>query len=187
MGDSTGVAVGEEVPDARGTLVTPDGETTETALAELLADRPVLFTFYTNDFSPDCIKEWCSFRDYDWFTSNDAVQVIGASKSRPFNHRKFIDYLDLQFPLYADTDLELAAAFGVDYRVFKLVPPGAAVVFPGRHRRRGPVQVGRRAPAGPDPRLAPGDRDPRGHRGAVRRRRPRDVRVLEHSWESVER
>ncbi|WP_435180164.1 redoxin domain-containing protein [Halorussus sp. AFM4] len=122
MGDSTGIEVGETVGDVTGTLVRPDGTASETALSALLAEGPVLLTFYTNDFSPDCVEEWCSFRDYDWFASSDAVRVVGASKSRPFTHRKFIDHLDLQFPLYADTDLDLAAAFGVRYRVFKLVP-----------------------------------------------------------------
>jgi len=122
MSDSRGTAVGERVGDVTETLVRPDGDATETPLSDLLNDRPVLLTFYTNDFSPDCIEEWCSFRDYDWFTSDDSVQVVGVSKSRPFTHRKFIDHLDLQFPLYADTDLDLAAAFDVRYRVFKVVP-----------------------------------------------------------------
>ena len=122
MSDSHGLDVGETVPDVTETLVRPDGESIETPLSELLDDRPVLLTFYTNDFSPDCVEEWCSFRDYDWFTSGDEVQVVGASKSRPFTHRKFIDYLDLGFPLYADTDLEIAKAFDVSYRAFKVVP-----------------------------------------------------------------
>jgi len=122
MSDSTGVGVGESVPDVTETLVRADGTTTETALSDLLADGPVLLTFYTNDFSPDCIEEWCSFRDYDWFTSNDTVQVVGVSKSRAFTHRKFIDHLGLQFPLYADTDLDMASAFDVSYRVFKVAP-----------------------------------------------------------------
>jgi peroxiredoxin len=122
MTDSSGLEVGEEARDVSETLVHPDGTTDEAALSDLLAEGPVLLTFYTNDFSPDCIEEWCSFRDYDWFTSDDAVQVVGVSKSRPFTHRKFIDYLDLQFPLYADTDLDLARAFDVTYRAFKLVP-----------------------------------------------------------------
>lgn len=122
MSDATGVAVGESVEDVAETLVYPDGETTETALSDLLTEAPVLLTFYTNDFSPDCIEEWCSFRDYDWFTSNDAVQVVGVSKSHAFTHRKFIDHLGLQFPLYADTDLDISSAFGVAYRAFKVAP-----------------------------------------------------------------
>jgi peroxiredoxin Q/BCP len=46
--------------------------------------------------------------------------VVGVSKSRPGLHRRFIDRLDLGFPLYADTDLDVARAFDVDYRAFRL-------------------------------------------------------------------
>jgi peroxiredoxin len=112
--------VEESAPDVETTLVRPDGTTEDVSLADLWSDRPVLLVFYTNDFSPDCVKEWCSFRDYGWFASDDRVEVVGASSSHVATHRKFIDYLDLEFPLYADTDLALADAFGVTYRAFKL-------------------------------------------------------------------
>jgi peroxiredoxin Q/BCP len=46
--------------------------------------------------------------------------VVGISRSGPHLHRRFISYLDISFPLYADTDLEAAEAFGVRYRTFKL-------------------------------------------------------------------
>jgi peroxiredoxin len=116
-----GLAVGSEVPDVGGRLVRPDGPTADVRLDELLADGPVLLSFYTADFSPDCVEEWCSFRDFDWFASGETVRVVGVSKSGPRLHRQFIDRLGLQFPLYADTDLDIAAAFGVDYRAFGLV------------------------------------------------------------------
>ncbi|WP_132057137.1 redoxin domain-containing protein [Halorussus amylolyticus] len=120
MGDSRGIEVGETAPDVGAPLVHPDGEVTETKLSELFEETPVLLSFYTNDFTPDCIEEWCSFRDYDWFASGDQVQVVGVSRSRAYTHRKFIDYLDLGFPLYADRDLDISDAFGVTYRVFKV-------------------------------------------------------------------
>ena len=75
----------------------------------------MLLSFYTVDFSPDCIEEWCSFRDFDWF-STGSVQVVGISKSSTWLHRKFIDRLDLEFPLYSDRNLDIATAFGVGYR-----------------------------------------------------------------------
>ena len=103
-------------------LTRPSGETESVELAALLTDRPVLLAFYTNDFSPDCISEWCSFRDDAWFEPGAGVQVVGVSKSRPSTHQRFIDHLDLPFPLYSDTDLAVAGAYGVRYRLFKLLP-----------------------------------------------------------------
>lgn len=109
-----------DAPQFTAPLVHPDGTTEETALQSLLDEAPVLLAFYTNDFSPDCINEWCSFRDYGWFAVDDRFNLVGISKSRAGTHRRFINRLDLQFPLYSDTDLSVAEAFGVDYRAFKL-------------------------------------------------------------------
>jgi peroxiredoxin Q/BCP len=115
------LAVGETAPDFTAPLVRPDGSTTTTAFSELLDDGPVLLSFYTADFSPDCIEEWCAFRDFDWFASGEHVQVVGVSKSRTSVHRRFIDRLGLGFPLYSDRDLSVSEAFGVKYRVFGLI------------------------------------------------------------------
>ncbi|MFC7069811.1 peroxiredoxin family protein [Halobaculum lipolyticum] len=109
--------VGDPAPEFTSTLVTPEGDTREEPFAELL-DKPVLLSFYTVDFSPDCIEEWCAFRDFDWFASGEDVNVVGVSKSGPRLHRQFIDRLNLGFPLYADTDLAVSEAFGVAYRTF---------------------------------------------------------------------
>jgi peroxiredoxin len=120
---SDGLAVGEQAPEFVAPLVRPGGETKMVRLSTLLDDKPVLLCFYTNDFTPDCIGEWCSFRDYAWFDPDDGrVSVVGVSKSLPKTHEKFMDTFDLDFPLYSDPDLDIAKGFGVKYRVFKLVP-----------------------------------------------------------------
>jgi peroxiredoxin len=118
---STGLAVGESAPQVSAPLVRPDGTTETVPLADLYDDRAVLLTFYTNDFTPDCITEWCSFRDYEWFASDDRVAVVGVSKSRPSTHRRFIDRYDLIPPLYSGRDLDMARGFDVVYRAFKLL------------------------------------------------------------------
>jgi len=123
------LAVGDDVPDVAAELVRADGSVETTPLSALYADGPVLVVFYTNDFSPDCVDEWCAFRDYGWFTSSNDVSVVGSSKSRVTTHRKFIDYLDIDFPLYSDRDLEVSDAFGVSYRTFKLFPRSKRSVF----------------------------------------------------------
>jgi peroxiredoxin len=119
---SDGLPVGTEAPSIAAPLVAPDGTVETVPLASLYEDRAILLTFYTNDFTPDCIEEWCAFRDYDWFATDQRVDVVGVSKSRPSTHRTFIDRLDLSFPLYSDRDLAIAKAFDVTYRVFKLLP-----------------------------------------------------------------
>ncbi|WP_224447724.1 redoxin domain-containing protein [Haloprofundus salilacus] len=110
--------MGTTAPDVTGQLVRPDGNVAEESLSALAADKPVLLSFYTVDFSPDCIEEWCAFRDFDWFATGERVQVVGMSKSGVRIHRQFIKRLDLGFPLYSDADLDIAEAFGVDYRAF---------------------------------------------------------------------
>jgi len=120
MTDDFGLAEGERAPDVSGELVSPGGAVETVALDDLLADGPVLLCFYTADFSPDCVEQWCAFRDFDWFASGDAVRVVGASKSDTRLHRRFIDRLDLTFPIFSDPDLAIAEAFDVVYRVLGL-------------------------------------------------------------------
>jgi peroxiredoxin Q/BCP len=112
--------VGDTAPDASAALVTTDGTVSQAPLSTLTDDRPVLLCFYTMDFSPDCVKQWCAFRDFDWFASGDHVSVVGVSRSGVRLHREFIDKFDIGFPLYADTGLALSNAFGVTYRTFGL-------------------------------------------------------------------
>lgn len=119
MGDP--IRVGDGAPEFTAPLVSPDGSTEPVALSSLVTEGPVLLAFYTNDFSPDCITEWCSFRDDDWFGTSEGIQVVGVSTSRPETHRKFIERLELPFPLYSDTDLAIAEAYGVRYRLLKLL------------------------------------------------------------------
>lgn len=120
MADPSGLPVGSEAPEFTAEMVLPDGSTVETTLTELLSEGPVLLVFYTNDFSPDCIEEWCSFRDFEWFSVHDDLQVVGISKSGTYLHKRFIDYLDLTFPLVSDPDLAIADSYDLKYRTFKL-------------------------------------------------------------------
>ncbi|MFB6078343.1 MAG: redoxin domain-containing protein [Halarchaeum sp.] len=123
------LAAGDVAPDVSAPLVYPDGRVEDVSLSALVGERPTLLAFYTNDFSPDCAEEWCSFRDYGWFSNDERVQVVGVSRSRVGTHRRFIDYLDLDFPLYSDRDLAMTEAFGVDYRVFGLLRRPKRSVF----------------------------------------------------------
>ncbi|WP_435195061.1 redoxin domain-containing protein [Natronomonas sp. EA1] len=121
MAETVGLEVGDRAPAFTAPLVRPNGDVSDVPLEELLEDGPVLLAFYTADFSPDCVDEWCAFRDFDWFAATDDVQVVGISKSGTRSHKQFIKRLSLQFPMYSDEDLSVAEAFDVKYKVFGLV------------------------------------------------------------------
>ena len=74
---------------------------------------PCLIYFYPKDDTPGCTKQACAIRDA-WDTFKSAgLKVIGVSKDSEPSHSKFQEKYALPFPLIADTELELAKAFGV--------------------------------------------------------------------------
>lgn len=76
-------------------------------------DAPCLLYFYPKDNTPGCNKEACAFRD-NWSEFQEAgLKVIGVSKDSTKSHERFQNKFELPFPLIADTELELANAFGV--------------------------------------------------------------------------
>lgn len=74
---------------------------------------PYLVYFYPKDDTPGCTKEACAIRDI-WSDFEAAgLKVIGVSKDNEKSHAKFQEKYSLPFPLIADTETELAKAFGV--------------------------------------------------------------------------
>ncbi len=72
-----------------------------------------LVYFYPKDDTPGCTKQACAIRDaWDAFEAA-GLKVIGISKDNERSHHKFKEKYALPFPLIADTELELAKAFGV--------------------------------------------------------------------------
>ena len=81
-------------------------------LADYLG-RPVVLYFYPKDDTPGCTKESCAFRDnLPKFKTSKAV-VFGASILNEASKAKFADKYDLNFPLLADTDHQVAEKYGV--------------------------------------------------------------------------
>ncbi len=80
---------------------------------EGLQGRPVVLYFYPRDDTPGCTTEACGFRDaMSAFEANEA-QVLGVSDDDAKSHQAFKEKYDLNFPLLADTDAEVAEAYGV--------------------------------------------------------------------------
>jgi len=77
------------------------------------AGRPVVLYFYPKDDTPGCTKETCDFRDsLPRFKSSKAA-VFGVSILDEKSKAKFAKKFDVNFPLLADPDHDVAEKYGV--------------------------------------------------------------------------
>jgi len=74
--------------------------------------RFLILYFYPKDDTPGCTKEACNFRDSREEFLKRGVAIVGISKDSVASHRKFADKFQLDFPLLADTDHKVIAAYG---------------------------------------------------------------------------
>ena len=77
------------------------------------AGQPVILYFYPKDDTPGCTKESCDFRDKLPRFKKSKAAVFGVSILDEASKKKFADKFDLNFPLLADADHEVAAKYGV--------------------------------------------------------------------------
>ncbi|MEH7075206.1 thioredoxin-dependent thiol peroxidase [Neobacillus drentensis] len=102
------VEIGMNVPDFE--LKASNGETVN--LSKFHGTNVVLY-FYPKDMTPGCTTEACDFRDQiQQFTELNAV-ILGVSPDPVDRHQKFIEKYGLPFLLLADTEHQVADAFGV--------------------------------------------------------------------------
>jgi peroxiredoxin Q/BCP len=85
----------------------------ETVIHSNALSCPHLIYFYPKDNTPGCTKEACTIRDAWKDFEAAGLKVVGVSKDSEASHLKFQNKHSLPFPLIADTELELAKAFGV--------------------------------------------------------------------------
>jgi peroxiredoxin Q/BCP len=86
-----------------------DGSTV--SLKDFRGKKVVLY-FYPKDMTSGCTLEACEFRD-NWKTvQKSGAVVLGVSPDGPRSHEKFSRKYDLPFPLLADENHEVAAAYG---------------------------------------------------------------------------
>jgi peroxiredoxin Q/BCP len=102
------VAVGDHAPAF--SLPDQDGEMVS---SDALAGRAYVLYFYPKDDTPGCTREACEFRDDFGKFERAGVRIIGVSPDKPESHVKFRKKYGLGFTLLADTEKELAQAFGV--------------------------------------------------------------------------
>ena len=75
--------------------------------------KKVALYFYPKDDTPGCTAQACNLRDnYDVLLAS-GIQVIGVSIDSAKSHAKFVAKYSLPFPLIADEDKSIVAAYGV--------------------------------------------------------------------------
>jgi len=77
------------------------------------AGKKLVLYFYPKDDTPGCTAEACDLRDnYKRFLAQ-GYEILGVSPDTPEKHVKFIAKYKLPFSLLADTEKEVANAYGV--------------------------------------------------------------------------
>lgn len=105
---SRAVGVGDVAPD----FSLPATGDEEISLSTF-AGRPVVIVFYPGDDSPVCTKQLNSYNDgLNEFESLDA-QVLAISSQGLVSHEAFSRKFGLNFPLLADSEKQVATAYGV--------------------------------------------------------------------------
>jgi len=74
--------------------------------------KPVVLYFYPKDDTPGCTKEACAFRDNYAALKKAGAVLLGVSPDSVKSHGKFAGKYSLPFPLLADPDHQVAAAYG---------------------------------------------------------------------------
>ena len=92
------------------TLLADDG--TEVSLSDLRGKKVVLY-FYPRDDTPGCTIQACGLRDEVATLAEMGVLVLGVSPDSVASHVRFRKKFNLNFPLLADVDHEVAEAYGV--------------------------------------------------------------------------
>jgi peroxiredoxin Q/BCP len=83
--------------------------------AEHVGKKVVVVYFYPADFTGGCTKQACGFRDDLDELSKQGVEVVGVSGDTVETHAQFKKHHKLNFPLLADTEANVAEAFGVEH------------------------------------------------------------------------
>lgn len=105
---STHLKAGDQAPDF--SAVTADGR--RIGLADFRGRKLVLY-FYPRDDTPHCTRQACSLRDSHAEIAARGAAVVGVSAQGEESHRRFAQKHRIDFPLLADTGLEMARAYGV--------------------------------------------------------------------------
>jgi peroxiredoxin Q/BCP len=119
------IAIGTKLPDF--TLNDQNGDQFDSRIIN--GNQAAVIYFYPKNFTPQCTKEACSFRDsFEDFTTA-GIMVIGISADSEISHKKFTAKFNLPFTLLADTAKDVRKLFEVENAMFGLLPGRETFVF----------------------------------------------------------
>ncbi|SDY37980.1 peroxiredoxin Q/BCP [Modestobacter sp. DSM 44400] len=91
----------------------PDHDGVPRRLSTLLGAGPVVLFFYPEASSSGCTAEMCSVRDLDGQFAAAGAQRVGISRNTVPEQKKFAHSNGLGYPLLADVNGAVCAAYGV--------------------------------------------------------------------------
>ncbi|MGI4737396.1 MAG: thioredoxin-dependent thiol peroxidase [Janthinobacterium lividum] len=90
----------------------PDQHGNPFTLSSLRGQKVALY-FYPKDDTPGCTAQACNLRDNEMQLAAQGIRVVGVSTDDAASHGKFAAKYELAFPLVADADKSIVAAYGV--------------------------------------------------------------------------
>ena len=112
------IQVGDTIPDF--SLKDQDGNNFN--LSDIKGKKKLVLFFYPKDFSHNCTKEACYFRDLSKVFDEVGAVVIGISGQSVESHEKFARDFHINYPLLSDEGNKLRNLLGVPSTFFGLVP-----------------------------------------------------------------
>jgi len=91
-------------------IALPDQHGDQVLLSSFLGQRVLIF-FYPKASTPGCTQQACGLRDVA--AQVEGMVILGISPDKPAAQKKFDDKYSLGYPLLADTEHEVAEAYGV--------------------------------------------------------------------------
>jgi peroxiredoxin Q/BCP len=106
---SQAIEIGSSAP----LIAAPDQNGKEVKFGDVYARGITLVYFYPKAGTPGCIAQACSLRDAFATLQGKNLQILGVSRDTPEAQKHFQEKNHIPFPLIADKDGKVAAAFGV--------------------------------------------------------------------------
>lgn len=93
-----------------------DGEEVKKySLSEYTEKGALVLVFYPFDFSPGSAEVLSMFRDAEFLSFTDNVDVLGISRDSAYAHKQFMHEYEIPFPLLSDTTGAVTAEYGLEY------------------------------------------------------------------------